>query len=316
MDYLVVLENLRESLPQWITAALAFISEATLYVLPVVVAVFYWCIDKNFGESAMISLSLGNLASNFLKNIFCVYRPWVRDPRIHVAEAAKSGAGGYSFPSGHSAAAGAVYGSILERYGKKTWVKVFCIAMLILVPFSRMFLGCHTIWDVAFGMGLGLFSVTAGGPFARWADKSVKNALIFSALSLVLCAVLLAITEMKAYPMDLTAEGKLLVDPEDMKPSVYSAAGILCGWAVGWPLEKKLVDFDLPVSGKEAILRGVVGVAVFLVVFLCMKKIGAGLSRKADQFLRYFVLIFVLSVPYPAAFKVVSERKFKKKSEA
>ncbi|TVV30267.1 phosphatase PAP2 family protein [Weissella cibaria] len=70
---------------------------------------------------------------------------------------------GYSFPSGHSINAMAFYGALLVLiwlYARKQWVKgvatIVLVAVIILIPISRVYLGVHYPSDVLAGLLLGL----------------------------------------------------------------------------------------------------------------------------------------------------------------
>ncbi|MFC6177552.1 phosphatase PAP2 family protein [Companilactobacillus huachuanensis] len=67
-------------------------------------------------------------------------------------------AGGYSFPSGHSASSFALYISILiislyifKKISIKILISTICIAMVLLIGYSRIFLGVHYPSDVLGG---------------------------------------------------------------------------------------------------------------------------------------------------------------------
>ena len=68
---------------------------------------------------------------------------------------------GYSFPSGHSFAAVTLYGMLaywLVRSGPRrgTWVWSGAALLILLIGFSRIFLGVHYLSDVAAGFASGL----------------------------------------------------------------------------------------------------------------------------------------------------------------
>lgn len=76
--------------------------------------------------------------------------------------------GSYSFPSGHSSAAAAIIGCLILliwRVNRRRWVKVvgtICfIILVIVVGYSRIYVGAHFPSDVLAGWCLGTFVVTA-----------------------------------------------------------------------------------------------------------------------------------------------------------
>ncbi len=60
----------------------------------------------------------------------------------------------YGFPSGHTSVAVTVWGGLAILFRKK-WLTLLSIAMIILIPFSRVYLGVHFIADVLGGYLLG-----------------------------------------------------------------------------------------------------------------------------------------------------------------
>ena len=58
------------------------------------------------------------------------------------------------FPSGHSSIAIVFWGVLMGLFPKK-WIKIICISLMILVPFSRLYLGVHFLADVLGGVLLG-----------------------------------------------------------------------------------------------------------------------------------------------------------------
>jgi len=103
-----------------------------------------------------------------LKNLFERARP---DIVPHLAEATS-----YSFPSGHSASAAAVYltlAAILSRETQRRREKTFIISaavlLVVLVGFSRVYLGVHYPSDVLAGWSFG----------AAWASLVLLTAKFF-----------------------------------------------------------------------------------------------------------------------------------------
>ncbi len=90
-------------------------------------------------------------------------------------------AGGYSFPSGHSASSFALYISllivalfILKKLSIKTIVSIITISIVLLVGYSRIFLGVHYPSDVVGGYLLASTIVTFTTLLFR-----AKNLMIF-----------------------------------------------------------------------------------------------------------------------------------------
>jgi len=60
----------------------------------------------------------------------------------------------HGFPSGHTSIAIAFWGTLFCLY-RQTWIRGICLALMVLVPFSRLYLGVHFLADVIGGLVLG-----------------------------------------------------------------------------------------------------------------------------------------------------------------
>lgn len=76
----------------------------------ILMSVIYWSVSKEFGTWLLMGWSGIRVVNGFLKVTACVYRPWIRDPRILPYGDSMTTATGYSFPSGHSMNAASLYG--------------------------------------------------------------------------------------------------------------------------------------------------------------------------------------------------------------
>jgi len=79
---------------------------------------------------------------------------WELLPVEVLDEVRKTKAIAYGFPSGHTSIAVALWGALILLFRKK-WVAMISIAMMLLIPFSRMYLGVHFIADVLGGYAIG-----------------------------------------------------------------------------------------------------------------------------------------------------------------
>lgn len=269
MEYLLWLQTIRN---EFLDSALSFVTD--LVVSPaiyVVIAIIYWCFNKKAALFLAMNVSVGSMVNQTLKNIFCVYRPWIKNPDIIPVKSALENATGYSFPSGHSQIATSVFLSIATMYKNKKWLVSICVFMTLLVMFTRNYLGVHTLQDVVVGMLVAIAVILINKQLLTWVDGS-KNRDIFVAIAGGLLSVLVLIyLTLKPYPVDLNADGSLLVDPEKMVEDCYVASGCMFGFFTGWILERRFVNFSVDISIKKRILRAVFG-GVFMLLY-------AGLMR-------------------------------------
>ena len=140
MKILYALESLRTPFFDTILGAVTYLGDETFFML--VAITVYWCVNKKWGYYLLITCYFSTLINQFVKILCRVPRPWVRDPAFSIVENARSAAAGYSFPSGHTASITVVSGCI-ARVTSQKWLRAVCVAVLLLVAFSRMYLGVH-----------------------------------------------------------------------------------------------------------------------------------------------------------------------------
>ena len=105
--------------------------------------------------------------------------------------------------------------------------------------------------------------------------------------------------ETKQYPMDYDAAGKLIVDPDAMKPDTYSGIAMIMAWPLGLIVEKKHVGFTTEGSLKTRIIRFIVGALLFVVLFKGIKLILGGFDPRLINFVRFFVSVMFAACLYP-----------------
>ena len=304
MDYLLFLQGLREQAPDIVNLVLFGLTEFAGGMLPVLIGVIiFWGIDKRGGYLVMSSYVACNAINQVVKNIACVYRPWVLDSRITPYPAALEGATGYSFPSGHTAIAMGFFGGIAGWQKERKWVIPVCIALIMLTAFSRNWLGCHTPQDVLCSILLAFITMTATTWVLYKVDEKPYYDLIASGVFLVASIAFTVFCTLKSYPIDYDALGNVLVDPQTMVQDCYKIFGGLFGISIAWPLERHFIKFSVDGSAKERIIRCIVGLALLGATiafgkFVLPLAIGQGAARFAE----YALLVLVAVAGYPALF--------------
>ena len=261
-----------------------------------VICIFYWCVSKSFAYRLGFTFFASGIAVQGLKVTCKIDRPWVLDPTFKPVGTAIEAATGYSFPSGHTQSATALYGTV-ALISKRTWVKVIAVLAVIGVAFSRMYLGVHTYFDV----GVALILTFAVGYFiCRFCDAltSDKNVTAVS-LALALLSVAVAV-----YSFVLAKIG--YCDPSQIE-GCFKTGGAGIGFAVGYFVERKYINFD-PKKGTLPfqIVKFVIGVAGAL-FFKSVTKLFLPDIIIFDL-IRYFLTIFWVVGLYPLLFTAFTKR--------
>lgn len=316
MEYLLFLQGLREGALGFLTPFLSVMSEYWATICPLIVALVFWGIDKKVGERMYFAFGASYLINGIVKLCACIYRPWIINPDIHPDPLAVKGATGYSFPSGHATVTGPSVAYPAYKFRKKIAVPIVMGILIVLNLFARNFLGLHTLWDVVVGFLIGIVTIVAAEFLFNWLDKHPEKDWIVLAVSIAAAAgtALFAILK-NDYPMDYDAAHNLIVDPREMTPDTFGGVGIMTGWVIGWFLERRFVKFDDKVKTHERIVRMVIGLGLYALVYLViMKKLTAPMEPNFGKFLCYFVSFFFSSFIYPLIMKLLSNIYLKKKA--
>ena len=245
IQYLLLLQQLREAAGALLTPLMQLVSDLAASSVTIGAAAFvFWAVDRHFGGFLMLNYVGSSLLVQVAKLTACVYRPWVRDARVHPAAAALETATGYSFPSGHTQSAAAIYGSVGLWYGRKRrWLAVLMAVMILLTAFSRNYLGVHTPQDVLAGMALTGAYLWLNGKVAARLERQPGFDLPVAAAGMAFALAAVAWFSLKSYPMDYV-DGALLVDPLVMMEDGFMAAGMMFGFYPGWLIERRWLRFS------------------------------------------------------------------------
>ena len=202
MQLLYALAELRTPFLDAVLGALTNCGGELVFMAAAIIV--FWCVSKSCGYYMLTVGFVGTIVNQFLKLVFRIPRPWVKDSDFQIVESARAEATGYSFPSGHTQNVFASFGC-LGRWTKRTWLRVVCALLIVVTAFSRMYLGVHTPLDVGASFGIGLVLVFALYPLFRDIDSHPNRLyLLFGAMA-VLGAAYLLFAELWPFPADVDA---------------------------------------------------------------------------------------------------------------
>ena len=309
LEYLLLLQRLREAAGWLLTPVMELVSELAASSLTIAVAAFvFWAVDRRFGSFLMLNYVGSSLLNQALKLTACVYRPWVRDPRIHPV--AMDTATGYSFPSGHTQSAAAIYGSIGLWYGKRRrWLAALMVFMILLTAFSRNYLGVHTPQDVLVSMALCGGYLWLNSKILARLERQPSFDLTVAAAGMVLALAAVFWFEFKSYPMDYV-NGVLLVDPELMMEDGFMAAGMVFGFFPGWLIERRWLRFstDRRTAG-QFLLAAAALVPMLLIYKLLPAALSGALGLLWASFVSCALLAFYVTALVPAVICLLQRRQ-------
>ena len=275
----------------WLLSNLSAFGEQMLLVA--IMGFLYWGLNKEFGKYVGLNVLVVNVWNPMIKNIVLRLRPYFM-PGYKVellrlidskADAMDIAAQGYSFPSGHSSNAAALYGSLAVHERRRKWLWALAICLPLLVGFSRVFVGAHFPTDVLCGWLLGALTVAI---IPRLRAKIKSRALFYALLVL------------------LTLPGFFYCTSNDY----FTSLGMLLGFMLAEPFEERFVNFENTRNILRCVLRTAGGAAIYFGLNELLKlpfhadMLNAGdLAAHLIRTIRYAVVIFTVIGVYPLLFK-------------
>ena len=175
----IILNFLTENKTEWLSFLMLIITYSGSYLMVsgitfLSILSFYIHKHKNRILPLLISVSGSAITVFILKNIFGKARP---------AEASYFEPT-FSMPSGHAAIAVALYGFILyiiwkhDKHRLKNPFIIFLFVLIILIGFSRLYLGVHYLSDVLVGYLIGFLWLLISIIFSKLKNRLISSRLL------------------------------------------------------------------------------------------------------------------------------------------
>lgn len=306
MQFLRFLESIRTGVGDFFFATVTHLGEETFFLALAIL--FFWCINKKQGYYILMTGLIGTVVNQWLKIICRIPRPWIIDSNFKPVGDAVAEATGYSFPSGHTQNVAGTWGCI-GRYNKQKWVKITAVTIILLVAFSRMYLGVHTPLDVTTSLGISALLVV-GFYFVFRDEKSMNKFMPWVVLGSVILSlgfiIYVALLPASSFPSDMD-----LANLASARKNAATLAGCLVGLALIYPLDRYFIKFDTKGRWYAQVIKFVLGVAVVL-------GIKAGLSSPlvalfgneyVARAVRYFLIVGFAGGVWPLTFKFFGNLK-------
>ena len=301
MEFLQLLRGLRCPVLNWIMQALTWLGEETVFM--VVALVLYWCVSKWKGIYILTTGFLGTILNQFLKLVFRIPRPWTVDESI-IVPSAKSGASGFTFPSGHTQGIVGTAGGI-ARFTKDRRVRIGAIVLIALVAFSRMYLGAHYPSDVGVSLVTGAILVFAIWPVVRKAEQDPKVMYVFLGVMSLIAAGYLLFVCLFPFPAEVAG-----MDPEEVQAcyasgtkNAWTLFGSLLGLIVAYTLDLKKLHFEEKAPFWGQVGKIVLGLAGIMAIRLGLSKLFALISDGLYwNAVRYFIMVIFGGAVWPMTF--------------
>lgn len=231
-----------------------------------------WCINKRAGYRIGFAYLTSWITNFSIKGIFRVQRPFALDKSI--VPIRPETATGFSFPSGHTQSISSL-STALSTVFRKKWMYIAGILLVVLVAFSRMYLGVHTLLDVLCGALIGFGWVFAANAIFDYAERTNRRPLLLILL----------------VPM---AIAMVFIHDNDF----YKIAGTFTSFVIGYLLDSRYIQYEAKGPFWQKAVTFVMGMAVLLAIKFIGKEL-LGESLAAD-YARYFTIGIWITAIGPA----------------
>ena len=310
MSFLYLLEDIRNPVLDLLFSLVTLFGEETVFMA--VGLIVFWCVSKQKGYYLLSVGFVGTVINQFLKITFRVPRPWVKDPNFTIVESAREAASGYSFPSGHTQTSVGLFGGLALKF-KHRAIRIASIALCVLVPLSRMYLGVHTPADVGVSIVIALILIFVLSPIFEKAENSPKvmYSLLFSLTGIMLAY--LCFMSFWQFPEEVFHVDNVHNYISAVK-NAYTLTGCMLGFLVVYTVDLKWIKFDTKAVWWVQIIKIVGGLALVLAVKELMRApLEAILPANTwARMLRYFLMVIMAGTLWPMTFKFFAKLGGKK----
>ena len=291
LDFIITIQQIDTPLLDSLFRAITSLGDESFYLL--LFPFLLWCVDFYLGIRVGIIFLLSVYANNGLKEIFQQPRPFDILPEIQ-----KVHASGYGFPSGHAQSSLVVWGSI-AYWKKQIWIRNLSVLLILLIGFSRIYLGVHFPTDILGGwlfggliLGLSYFI------FLKIKLDFIQVNMIFKIIGITLFPVILLQIQ--------------------SSPDIISSTAALTGIGYGLLLFFSFIGEIRPGNWLKRLISFLVGVIGIGIIYLGLKLIlpSEGQSfYQLSRFFRYLLLGIWISFGAPWLFiRMGLAHKVEKKS--
>jgi membrane-associated phospholipid phosphatase len=240
-----------------------FLGKIEFYML--FITFLYWIIDPSLGFRVFMVLLSTDIITTSFKQLLHQPRPyWVSDVQHLGAEETS-----YGIPSGHASGSFVVWGYIAYQV-RNRWMWIISIAIILIISFSRLYLGVHFPHDLIAGWLIVLIVLMLFIKFEKQVCTYLKAQSQTYQISFGFLISILFIIVGIIVSFIITGTS----DPESWAHSAYEArslthyftlAGTLFGTMAGYVMMKSRARFQVKGSWTMKLGRYLVGIVGVLI---------------------------------------------------
>jgi len=244
--------------------AFTFMGKIEFYMI--FITFLYWIIDANLGFRVLMVLLSTDIIGMGLKHLFCQPRPyWIGDVKHFGVEMS------YGIPSTHASDSLSVWAYVSYQM-KKQWLWVISILIILLISFSRLYLGVHFPHDLVFGWLIGLVILflfifygkkVSDGLKSKSTAYQIRIGFVISVLFILIGLLVGSITKASPDPADWS---KFSTEARSLT-FYFTLGGAFFGATTGYALMISKIKFKTNGSIPQYIGRYLVGIVG---VLICM----------------------------------------------
>jgi membrane-associated phospholipid phosphatase len=243
-----------------------FLGKIEFYML--FITFLYWIVDTRLGYRVFMVLLSTDILGMAFKHLFRQPRPyWISDVK-HMGHIETS----YGIPSTHASDSLSVW-AYLAYQVKRRWLWITAIAVILLISFSRMYLGVHFPHDIVGGWTIGLvvlfLFIKYEKGVSNWLNSRTSNYQIgFGfAISIVFIITGLVVKVIIAPTNDPDGWAHLSTEARSLT-SYFTLAGAFFGAVAGYVLMKSAAQFQTEGSWPLKLGRYLIGIiGVFIAMY-------------------------------------------------
>jgi membrane-associated phospholipid phosphatase len=247
LELIRAVQSVRGPVLDAIFKGITFLGEEDFFII--LLPLFLWCVDFAFSVRLSFFFLFSTVVNSVAKGLIDHPRPCDLDPEVKLHDYT----GRHGLPSGHSQSAVVVWGAIAS-YIRKRWAWAIAVLLMVLIGFSRIYLGVHFPTDVLAGWALGVILLVGYVLLMPRIETWLKSTALIVRLALV-AVIPLAIAVI--YPSD----------------DSLSAMGVFFGAGVGFVLTAQWVHFSAAGPLWQRVLRLLLGAVVLLALRFGLKAI-------------------------------------------
>jgi membrane-associated phospholipid phosphatase len=261
LNFIIMVQGIDSPLLDSFFRAITSLGNESFYLL--LFPFLLWCVDFHLGIRVGIIFLLSVYVNNGIKEIFQQPRPFEILPEIQ-----KVYASGYGFPSGHAQSSLVVWRSI-AYWKKQIWFRNLSVLLILLIGFSRIYLGVHFPTDILGGWLFGgLILSLSPFIFSKIKLDFIQGNMIFKIIGITLFPVILLQIQ--------------------SSPDTISSVAVLTGIGYGLLFFSSSIGEIRPGHWLQRLfsfLVGIIGIGIF---YLGLKSILPSKGQSFYQLFRFF----------------------------